>query len=207
MNRRFSGIRAAAVAMAILMTTAVVAEPPTGAAGGAAESALKRPRDLRELVFLSSGYGMAYGPAAAAAKKAGGPSPFTNVFVTREGYRRFMQTGKWPDGTTFFLEVRQGVGHATADVNGAFQGTLIGLAAEQKDSARYPDGGFAFFDLGPDGTKESAQPLPHSAPCYACHSQHGAVEWTFTQFYPEQFAVAQHMGTVRKDYDPNRKLN
>jgi hypothetical protein len=31
------------------------------------------------------------------------------------------------------------------------------------------------------------------------------VEWSFTQFYPEQFAVAQQKGTVRKDYDPNRK--
>ncbi len=195
------------MAMAILTTTAVIAEPPTIATGSGADAALKRPRDLRELVFLSSGYGMAYGPAAAAAKKAGGPSPFTNVYVTHDSYRRFMQAGKWPDGTTFFLEVRQGIAHPAADVNGAFQGTLIGLAAERKDSARYTDGGFAFFDFGHDGTKDSAQPLPRSAPCYACHSQHGAVEWTFTQFYPEQFSVAQRLGTVRKDYDPNRKLN
>jgi hypothetical protein len=196
MKRRFPGIRATGLALAILTTTAL-----------GANSTLRRPHDLRELVFLSSGYGMAYGPAAAAAKQAGGPSPFTNVFVTPDSYRRFMQTGKWPDGTTFFLELRQGVGHAAADVNGAFQGTLIGLAAEQKDTTRYPDGGFAFFDFGSDGKKESAQPLPHSAPCYACHGQHGAVEWTFTQFYPEQFAVAQRLRTVRKDYDPNAKLN
>jgi hypothetical protein len=195
------------MAMAILATTTLIAEPPRIAAAGGADATLKRPRELRELVFLSSGYGMAYGPAAAAANKAGGPSPFTNVFVTPDSYRRFMQTGKWPEGTTFFLEVRQGVGHPAADVKGAFQGTVIGLAAEQKDSSRYPDGGFAFFDFGHDGTKESALPLPRSAPCYACHRQHGAVEWTFTQFYPEQFAVAQRMGTVRKDYDPNGKLN
>jgi hypothetical protein len=32
------------------------------------------------------------------------------------------------------------------------------------------------------------------------------VEWTFTQFYPQQFEVAKQMGTVRKDYDPARKL-
>jgi hypothetical protein len=31
------------------------------------------------------------------------------------------------------------------------------------------------------------------------------VEWTFTQFYPEQFAVAQKLHTVRADYDPARK--
>jgi hypothetical protein len=127
--------------------------------------------------------------------------------VTAPAYRSFMHSGKWPDGTTFFLEVRQGVGHTAAAIQGASQGPLIGLEAEQKDSTRYPDGGFAYFDFGPGGTQERAEPLPRSASCYACHRQHGAVEWTFTQFYPEQFAVAQRMGTVRKDYDPNRKLN
>src|SRR5580658_5988605 len=73
MNRRFRAIRTVALAVALLATAAVGAGPPTDAAGGGAASTLKWPRDLRELVFLSSGYGMAYGPAAAAAKKAGGP--------------------------------------------------------------------------------------------------------------------------------------
>lgn len=207
MHRKYPGIGAAVVATAILATTAFSADPPAGAAGTSAGTVLLRPRELRELVFLSSGFGMAYGPVAEAARKAGGLSPFSNVFVTPEAYRSFMRSGTWPDGTTFFLEVRQGVGHTAADIQGASQGALIGLEAEQKDSTRYPDGGFAFFDFGPGGTKERAEPLPRSASCYACHRQHGAVEWTFTQFYPEQFAVAQHMGTVRKDYDPNRKLN
>jgi hypothetical protein len=31
------------------------------------------------------------------------------------------------------------------------------------------------------------------------------VEWTFTQFYPTAFEVAQRLGTVRPDYDPARK--
>jgi hypothetical protein len=44
---------------------------------------------------------------------------------------------------------------------------------------------------------------PRTASCYDCHSRHGAVEWTFTQFYPQQFEVAQKLGTVRKDYDPD----
>jgi hypothetical protein len=207
MKRKYLGIGAAVVATVILAMTARSADPPAGAAAGGAGDTLQRPPDLRELVFLSSGYGMAYGPAAKAAREAGGPSPFTNVFVTQDAYRGFMQSGKWPEGTTFFLEVRQGVGHAAADVKGASQGPLIAVEAEQKDTRRYPNGGFAFFDFGPGGTKDRAGPLPRSAACYACHSQHGAVEWTFTQFYPEQFALAQRLGTVRKDYDPDRKLD
>jgi hypothetical protein len=206
MNRKHLAIGATVAATAIL-TTAFSADPPSGAAAGSSGNTVQRPRDVRELVFLSSGYGMAYGPAAKAAREAGGPAPFTNVFVTPGAYRSFMQSGKWPEGTTFFLELRQGLGHAQADIKGLSQGPLLGLAAEQKDSARYPDGGFAYFDFGPGGTKERAGPLPRTAACYACHRQHGAVEWTFTQFYPEQFAVAQRLGTVRKDYDPNRKLD
>jgi hypothetical protein len=173
------------------------------AAVGADDETLRRPADVRELVFLSSGQGMAYGPAADKAKQAGGPPPFTNVFVTPQAYRSFMRTGKWPDGATFFLEVRAGVGHAANGVSGNSQGKLLGLEAEQKDSTRYPDGGFAYFDFRPGGIQQQARPLPVTASCYACHRLHGAVERTFTQFYPEQFAVAQKMGTVRKDYDPN----
>ncbi len=75
-----------------------------------------------------------------------------------------------------------------------------------KDSRRNPKGGWAYFDFGPGGREQSAQMLPTSASCYGCHSRHGAVEWTFTQFYPEQFAVANAKGTVRKDYDPNVKV-
>lgn len=178
--------------VAIAMTTA----------GSAADDTLQRPGDVRELVFLSSGHGMAYGPAADKAR-AGGSPPFTNVFVTPQAYRSFMRTGKWPDGATFFLEVRAGVGHTAHGISGSSQGRLLGLEAEKKDSARYPDGGFAYFDFGAGGADPQARPLPVTAACYACHRRHGAVEWTFTQFYPEQFAVARKMNTVRKDYDPD----
>jgi hypothetical protein len=193
---------AVSVGLAIAMTT-VSADAPPAASGGAGADTLQRPADVRELVFLSSGQGMAYGPAADRARQAGAAPPFTNVFVTREAYRSFMRSGKWPDGATFFLEVRAGVAHAANGVSGNSQGNLLGLEAEKKDSARYPDGGFAYFDFGPGGTQQKARPLPATAACYACHRLHGAVERTFTQFYPEQFAVAKKMNTVRKDYDPN----
>ena len=194
---------AATLAVAIAVTTAVIADAPAAAPAGLADPMLQRPPDVRELVFLSSGQGMAYGPAADKAKQAGGPPPFTNVFVAPQAYRSFMRSGKWPDGATFFLEVRAGVAHASHGTHGSSQGALLALEAEKKDSTRYPGAGFAYFDFGPGGADQKARPLPATAACYACHRQHGAVQWTFTQFYPEQFAVAMKMGTVRKDYDPN----
>jgi hypothetical protein len=194
---------AAALAVAIAVTTAVTADAPAAAPTGAADTTLQRPPDVRELVFLSSGQGMAYGPAADKAKQAGGSPPFTNVFVSPQAYRSFMRTGMWPDGATFFLEVRAGVAHTSHGTHGSSQGQVLALEAEKKDSIRYPGAGFAYFDFGPGGADQKARPLPATASCYACHRQHGAVEWTFTQFYPEQLAVAKKMGTVRKDYDPN----
>lgn len=195
---------AVSVAASLVASLTLLAASPPGASGVQAPldgaGALLRPRDLRGLVFLSSGHGMAYGPAH---ERAGASPPFTNVFVTPEAYRSFMQTGLWPDGTAFFLEVRQGEGHPEDGVSGQSQGALLAVEAEVKDSTRYPDGGWAYFDFGRGGGDERAQPLPRTESCYSCHRQHGAVQWTFTQFYPEQFAVAQHLGTVRQDYDPH----
>jgi hypothetical protein len=194
---------AVTVAVAIAVTTAVIADAPGAPPASDADTTLQRPTDVRELVFLSSGQGMAYGPAADKAKRAGGSPPFTNVFVAPQAYRSFMHSGKWPDGTTFFLEVRAGIEHNSHGTHGSSQGAVLALEAEKKDTTRYPGAGFAYFDFGPGGADQKARPLPATASCYACHRQHGAVEWTFTQFYPEQFAVAQKMGTVRKDFDPN----
>src|SRR5688500_660713 len=77
-----------------------------------ATGAVVRPTDYREWVYLSSGLGMSYAPEvvaeAAAAAAAGQPRPplFDTVFVNRQSYKAFMQTGRWPEGTMFVLELR-----------------------------------------------------------------------------------------------------
>jgi hypothetical protein len=169
-----------------------------------AKGELQRPGDYREWVFLTAGLGMTYGPNA---PRAGQPAPFSNVFVNPDSYREFMKTGKWPDGTAFVLEIRQAQEGVSINNGGRTQGDIIAVEASVKDSARFPDGGWAYFgfdDRG--GVKPAAAPFPRTATCYACHSKNAAVEWTFTQFYPQQFEVAKRLGTVRADYDPNRKL-
>jgi Cytochrome P460 len=200
MSRRFSTIAISLLAAAAV--TAVIIYAPPAAPASAGDETLQRPPDLRELVFLSSSHGLAYGPAA----RALGSPAFTNIFVAPQIYKSFMQTGQWPQGTTFFMEVRKGESHTDIGTSGSSQGELLAVEAEKKDSTRYPDGGWAFFDFGPGGANERGQPIPRTADCYTCHRLHGAVEQTFTQFYPEQFAVAKRMGTVRKDYDPTAKL-
>ena len=40
-----------------------------------------------------------------------------------------------------------------------------------------------------------AKMIPYSAGCYACHEAHGAVDTSFTQFYPTAKPIAVKAGT------------
>ena len=206
-------------AAAALCTAAVMrAQSPARVTDGAtftASGAVVRPADYREWVYLTSGLGMSYAPEAvaeraqAAAAGQERPAVFDNVFVNRQSYRAFMQTGRWPEGTMFILELRRGERHVSIDTGGQTQSGVLGLEAAVKDSTRYKStGGWAYFGLGGGRNPlvESAMPNPATASCYACHGEHTAVENTFVQFYPTLLEVAQKMGTVKPTYDPKRTV-
>jgi hypothetical protein len=178
-----------------------LAAPQFNAAGQ-----LVRPLDYRDWVFLTSGLGMTYGPAAPA---TGRPPMFDNVFVTRAAYREFLRSGTWPDKTMFVLEIRRSEENASINNGGRTQGGIAAMEAAVKDVTRFPDGGWGYFSFdGPNGTRvDSAAPLPATASCYSCHRNNTAVENTFVQFYPELMDVARRMGTVKPTYDPSRKAN
>lgn len=188
---------------ALLRTIAVVVLAIVGDAGAAADAEqpqftadgeLIRPEDYRSWVTLGSGLNMAYGPLRDAA--AGRPV-FTNVFVGRTAYQSFLRTGAWPDRTIFILEARAAAGVNKADKggNGYFQGDLLAIEAEVKDTKRFANG-WAFFNLNPK-TKSGPQ-FPQAAPCYSCHAANAAVENTFVQFYPELRDIAKARGTLKQ---------
>src|SRR5579872_466082 len=154
------------------------------------DNRLNAPRDYREWIYVSSGLGMTY---------SGGASDpahplFDNVFVNRPAYKAFLETGKWPEGTTFVLEVRNSDGNASINKGGHFQTGINHRAVEVKDS-RFKDG-WAFFPWS--DSEEPARELPRSAGCQACHGTHGAVENTFVQFYPTLLPVAKAKGTLKQ---------
>jgi len=156
-------------------------------------TALVRPADYREWIFLSSGLGMTYEPPSANPR----PPTFGNVFVNPSSYRSFMKTGKWPDKTIFVLEFRNSDSEASINKSGRFQTGLAAVEAEVKDS-RYPDG-WAFFTFT---STASAEPMSAtaSAPCIECHTKNTAVERTFVQFYPTLLEVARKMGTLKAGF-------
>ena len=159
---------------------------------------LIRPTNYREWPFLGSGLGLTY---ATEGGSAATPPAFTNTFVNPSSYRAFMETGRWPNGTVFILEIRRSATEATPNNGGRFQAELSALEAEVKD-ARFPDG-WAFFNFG-RGTalSDAAAPLAGEAVagCVDCHTKHTAVERTFVQFYPTLLEVARQKGTLKPGF-------
>jgi len=154
---------------------------------------LMLPANYREWVYLSSGLGMTYGPVAEANRDR--PPMFDNVFVNPDAYRSFMKTGTWPEKTMFVLEIRASANKGSINNGGHYQGGMIAAEAEVKDTARL--GGWGFFAFG---TATSGKQLPKTAACYSCHSQKGAVDNTFVQFYPTLLPVAKEKGTLTPGY-------
>lgn len=161
---------------------------------------MKFPARYREWVFLSSGVGMTYGPAAAA--NVGRPKMFDNVYVNPESYRAFLDSGKWPDKTQFVLEIRSSESIGSINKGGSFQTDLAAFEMNVKDSSS-PNGEWAFYNFQIAAGKAAAlaKPIPKTASCYTCHTNNTAVENTFVQFYPVLYEVAQNKGTVKPNFE------
>lgn len=157
------------------------------------EGRLLYPESYREWVFLSSGVDMSYNPKAMAM----GHTMFDNVFVNREAYAKFVQTGTWPDKTVLVLESRMGMEKGSINHLGHYQGTeLMGFEVHVKDEARFP-GEWAFFDFD---NQVSGSIFPKDAGCYSCHAEHAAVDTTFVQFYPTLLPTARQKQTLSENY-------
>jgi hypothetical protein len=194
-----------AVVVASWTAAAQVVERATDGPAYTAAGELIRPADYREWVFVTSGVGMTYGPAKPA---SGQPALFDNVFVNRQSYRAFMETGRWPDKTMLLLEIRRGEVNVSINNGGQTQGEVVALESAVKDAARFPETGWGYFNFGRGGSLAAAvAPLPATASCYACHRTNTAVDNTFVQFYPTLFEVATKMGTVKPTYDPLKKVS
>lgn len=191
-------------AVAVAPILVLLAAPRTGTTTGSGpaytqDGQLKLPAHYREWVFLSSGLGMTYGPAAAS---DGAPPQFDNVFVNPEGYRGFLETGHWPDKTTFVLEIRSSASAGSINHGGHFQSGISAIEVHVKDSSAknglWNFYGFAVNDGQPEKTGKA---FPRNSSCFACHTKSGAVEETFVQFYPELYRVAEQRGTVNAAFD------
>ncbi len=180
-------------AFAVFTALTMTAQTASEALRYSSNGELAFPKDYRQWIYLSSGLGMTYGPAA----QSDPANPkFDSVFVNPTAWRAFNATGTWPDKTTFVLEVRNAASHGSINNGGHYQNDLAGVEVEVKDEKRFPQK-WAFF---PFGSKESVGALPADSACNNCHSQNGAVDNTFVQFYPTLLEIAKKKGTLTAAY-------
>jgi hypothetical protein len=124
-------------------------------------------------------------------------SMFNTVFVNPSAYKAFKQTGHWPEGTVMVLENRGATSAASIDKRGKTETSeVMGFEVHVKDSAHLKEG-WAFYDFD---NKVSGKPIPRPANCYTCHERHGAVDTTFTQFYPAALEIAKEKNSLSADY-------
>jgi tetratricopeptide (TPR) repeat protein len=180
---------AATLALAIYASLPRLASANNDATGPryTQDGKLMFPSGYREWVYVSSGLGMDYGPAG------GGEPAFTNVFVTPAAYQNYRATGHWPDKIMFVLEVYGAASHGSIIRQGNYQDNLLGVEAEVKDEARFPEK-WAYFGFGTG--RSAAFKIPQNS-CWNCHNQNGAVENTFVQFYPTLISVAYDKNTIK----------
>jgi hypothetical protein len=179
------------IAFVLLAVLALGADPEFTADGK-----LVKPKSYREWIYLSSGLGMTYVDPGATPN----PNPnFDNVFVEPSAYRKFVETGRWPDKTIFVLEVRRSVSKGSINQGGRFQSETAAVEASVKDVKRFDDqwGYFGF-----NGSATTAAKFGASAGCNACHGKNAAVEHTFVQFYPTLLEIAKAKGTLNPSYKP-----
>ncbi|MEA2719339.1 MAG: hypothetical protein QOJ39_1203 [Candidatus Eremiobacteraeota bacterium] len=145
----------------------------------------------------------ATGATAAAASATPAPA-FQNVFVSPAAFESFQKTGLYPDKTVFVLEVRASVARTSSFLSsGLYQGDVVALRMEMRDDARYPKTKWAWFTFQQASNGGWQPVLPQPEPttnCWQCHVTHGAVQDSFTQFYPTLFAIAKAHGTVKPNY-------
>ena len=180
----------------LLGASACAAQQPNYNAAGD----LVRPENYREWIWLSSGLGMTYGPAG-----QGASAPlFDNVFVVPEAWRDFQKTGRWPEGTMFVLEIRYSQSHGSINRDGRFQTDVSAIEMAVKDSGKAPQDHWSYYGFRTAGgeAEKTAAALPKTRGCVACHSANGAVENTFTQFYPTALEVARAKGTLKASFQP-----
>lgn len=175
-------------AFLLLATVALAADPEFNKDGD-----LVRPKAYREWIFLSSGVGMNYGT---------GGLPFSNVFAEPSAYRKFTETGHWPDKSIFALEIRQPATEGSINKGGQYQKGIISVEFAVKDEKRFMDG-WGYFAF--NGNAATSKVLGPAAGCNACHSKNAAVEHTFVQFYPTLLEIAIAKDTLNPAYKAAEK--
>ena len=84
----------------LLTSSASPDAPPMALPQFDASAALQRPKNFAKWTFVGSNMGMSYDPG-----EHKGPGEFHNIYMQPEAFDVYKSTGKFPEKTTFLLEI------------------------------------------------------------------------------------------------------
>ena len=136
------------------------------------------PADLDEWVFIGSSLGMGYSQAEF---DPDSPGMFQIVRMEPTAYRRFRETGRFPNGAMFSLHFYGSQNEISVNRAGFVMDDLHLAEIHLRDTERFQDGS-NFYNLENGATTGTEIPLPND--CVECHRRDGAYDGVFVQFYP-----------------------
>ena len=173
-------VLAALVTAAALATFAQDATTkPLDVAQFNAAGKLLKPANLDEWVFLGTSLGMGYNPGSFNTAR---PGQFQVALIEPNAYRYFVKNRSFAPGSMLLLSFYDADTQSRSiNQNGFTQADLTNFEIHLIDPARGADGR-AFYTFQADATEGNL--LPPGNACVRCHTQHGAFQGTFAQFYP-----------------------
>ena len=137
---------------------------------------LTRPEGYREWMFVGSNLGIGY-------DENPGRSAFKNIYIQREAFAVYRESGKFPEKTMLVMEVFSAGEKASPARRGQFEDKFLGIEVALKDSSAFADKWAYFNFISQKGQLAEAKAFPKEA-CWSCHNEHGASDNVFVQFYP-----------------------
>lgn len=185
MNRHQTGRRVllsgAVIGAAILAISSIAQSGATIDAARFDEAGLLLfPDNTDRWVTLGSGLG---GDYEAGAFDPSNPGTMSHVQMEPTAYEFFQRNGYYAEGTMLLLSFYHTLEKPEPNLRGFAQGELAQREIHLIDARRFQDEGRAFF-VYPTAETRAAAALPVGSECVVCHSEHGAYDGTFTQFYP-----------------------
>lgn len=170
------------------------------------DGALLRPVGYEKWIVVGTSVGLGYEDGAK--KDPNNPGQFHNVYLQREAFDHFVETGEFPEQTIFVVtnlpsrSTKKDKEKADILRSGFFAAPTVGLEVSVKDSRRFPDGWayFMYHDRPGEQRKDrdAEQPIAKKE-CYNCHAEHGAADHVFTQYYSVLTeARAKHLAEQKK---------
>jgi hypothetical protein len=135
----------------------------------AEKDSLPLPEGYREWVFVGSSLGLRYDDNDE--KQRPEELEYKNIYINPSAYRKYVKTGKFPQGTVLILEIATAETKKEPGLRGSYQKEFVGLLAAAKDRERFGEEWAYFRFTDKDGKLvDKARPFP-KATCYDCHRQ------------------------------------